>query len=72
MTQYGFFIQNGTVIMVIIVHSWNYETNSREAVAHFMITDDLKKTNIKSTNSLKTSSIFIITESDSKSIATFV
>ena len=26
---------------------WNYDTNCREAVAHFMITDDLKKTNIQ-------------------------
>jgi len=47
MTQYGFFNQNGSVIMVVIVHSWNYDTNCREAVAHFMITDDLKKTNMQ-------------------------
>ena len=26
---------------------WNYDTNCREAVAHFMITDDLKKTNMQ-------------------------
>ena len=26
---------------------WNYDTNCREAVAHFMITDDLKKPNIQ-------------------------
>ena len=34
-------------MLVCIVHSWNYDTNSRQAVAHFMITDDLKKTNMQ-------------------------
>ena len=34
-------------MLVCIVHSWNYDTNSCQAVAHFMITDDLKKTNMK-------------------------
>ena len=33
--------------MVVIVHSWNYATNRREGVSHFMITDDLKKTNMQ-------------------------
>ena len=47
MTQYGFFNQTGTAMLVCIVHSWNYDTNSRQAVAHFMITDDLKKTNMQ-------------------------
>ena len=57
MTQFGFLNQNGTVtvIMVIIVHSWNYDTNRREGVSHFMITDDLKKPICRSTSSWKMS-----------------
>ena len=47
MTQYGFFNQTGTVILVCVVHSWNYDTNCREGVSHFMITDDLKKTSMQ-------------------------
>ena len=46
MTQYGFFNGTGTVILVVVLHSWNYQTNKREGVSHFMITDDLKKTNM--------------------------
>ena len=47
MTQYGFFNSTGTVILVVVLHSWNYLTNKREGVSHFMITDDLKKTNMQ-------------------------
>ena len=47
MTQYGFFNQTGTVILVVVLHSWNSLTNKREGVSHFMITDDLKKTNMQ-------------------------
>ena len=47
MTQYGFFNQNGSVILVCVVHFWNFVTNKREGVSHFMITDDLKKTNMQ-------------------------
>ena len=48
MTKYGFFNQKGTVILVCVVHSWNYNTHSRKGVSHFMIADDLKN-NIMST-----------------------
>ena len=47
MTQYGFFNATGTIILVVVLHSWNYETNKREGVSHFMLTDDLKKTNMQ-------------------------
>ena len=47
MTQYGFFNQTGTVILDCVVHFWNFVTNKREGVTHFMITDDLKKTNMQ-------------------------
>ena len=47
MTQYGFFNATGTVILVVVLHSWNYATNKREGVSHFMITNDLKKSNMQ-------------------------
>ena len=47
MTQYGFFNATGTVILVVVLHTWNHATNKREGVSHFMITDDLKRTNMQ-------------------------
>ena len=43
MIQYGFVNQTWTVILVVVLHSWNYIRNKKEGVSHFMITDDFGK-----------------------------
>ena len=39
----------GTVLLVVIAHSWDFDLHKRVAIAHFMITDDLSKGNIQVT-----------------------
>jgi len=39
----------GTVLLVVIAHSWDFGLRKRVAIAHFMITDDLSKGNIQVT-----------------------
>ena len=45
MTQQKWFKKLSTVMFILIADVWNYLTNRREAVTHFMITDDIKKSN---------------------------
>jgi len=46
---FNFLFYSGTVLLVVIAHSWDFGLRKRVAIAHFMITDDLSKGNIQVT-----------------------
>ena len=37
----------GTVLLLVIAHSWDFDLRKHVSIAHFMITDDLNKGNIQ-------------------------
>ena len=43
MSQQKWFKRLGTVLLVVIAHSWDFDLRKRVSIAHFMITDDLSK-----------------------------
>ena len=49
MSQQKWFKRLGTVLLVVIAHSWDFDLRKRVSIAHFMITDDLSKGNIQVT-----------------------
>ena len=40
----------GTVLLVVIAHSWDFDLCKRVSIAHFMITHNLSKGNIQVTS----------------------